>query len=65
MTTKGVVKKAQRETNEILAAIQDEQIKTNEALEALGTLVEGQTAMLSELKLIGKALNQRNGASSS
>ena len=62
MTTKGVVKKAQRETNEILAAIQDEQIKTNEAL---GTLVEGQTAMLSELKLIGKALNQRNGASSS
>ena len=62
MTTKGVVKKAQRETNEILTAIQDEQIKTNKAL---GMLVEGQSEMLSELKLIGKALNQRNGASSS
>ena len=32
---------------------------------ALGMLVEGQSEMLSELKLIGKALNQRNGASSS
>ena len=62
MTTKGVVKKAQRETNEILTAIQDEQIKTNKAL---GMLVEGQSEMLLELKLIGKALTQRNGASSS